>query len=650
MSGKDRRLYLTATTLDQPFLNWCADNLENKLEMIVDIQTPDGFIHASDRNKYVDGTFYQALLNFPTISRTVGEWLTPEIQFSTLTLQLSNADGRYNKYLPAGTSFASWVGKTVEVKLGLSEIGATYKSIFKGKITELGGFKRDTKSIIITARDNYDTLSIAYPKNIISRSVYTKVQDDVAGKQIPIVYGDWSIYTDPDPAILPAIIINGRDPFVHRQPVDLDVDATADRILALNHCLDNNEAVQFATSGTLPTPLAIETTYYVVNRLKDSFKISNSPGGSSIDILDLGSGTHTFAADPGSAYTNIKFLIADNDLKSIDRNNVWMKRGALYYKVQPTEIVNVGAGNRTLEVRQNTAVLWVNGEAYKYESGDLFYLKCVGKDLGPYTDNLVEQARNLLTTYGGLSSGDFDTSWDVYRNKSSPAQSAVFSIKSRVWIQEPFPLIQYVLSMLEQVRLEAFVDRDLKLKINSLHFEDFNPSPTFTMKNWDVAVGTFTPGIDDRNNFNRAQGAFDLSPNSNENSKKTILYRNQAAINAIGKPISKQIVFPNLYVQTDVENQVVEILKMASTMFEQINVSMTWRAMLLDIGDFIYVDVKIGGSIFEKVPAMIRDIGYDPQGLKIPLKLWSMQMLPFPGYNPGYVGVLGGFNATIVSE
>jgi len=44
--------------------------------MIVEIETPIGTIYASDRNKYAGSTFYEALLNFPIIRRTVGEWLS----------------------------------------------------------------------------------------------------------------------------------------------------------------------------------------------------------------------------------------------------------------------------------------------------------------------------------------------------------------------------------------------------------------------------------------------------------------------------------------------------------------------------------------------------------------------------------------------
>jgi hypothetical protein len=31
-------------------------------------------------------------------------------------------------------------------------------------------------------------------------------------------------------------------------------------------------------------------------------------------------------------------------------------------------------------------------------------------------------------------------------------------------------------------------------------------------------------------------------------------------------------------------------------------------------------------------------------------RLWSFQMCPFPGWNPGFSGIVGGYNATITQE
>ena len=210
--------------------------------------------------------------------------------------------------------------------------------------------------------------------------------------------------------------------------------------------------------------------------------------------------------------------------------------------------------------------------------------------------------------------------------------------------------MNYALSLLEQVRLEAFIDRNLKVKINSLHFEDWSASPTHVVRNWDIEENSFKTSIDEKNNFNRAQGNFNFLPDRNENARATEIHRNAAAIIQAGKPISKKIVFPNLYELAVVTNQVIEILRLASSSLEILDGSLTWRALLRDIGDFTMVDIQIGSAIFESVPCMIREIGYDPAGLKIPVKVWSTQMTPFPGYVPAYSGIVGGYNAVIITE
>lgn len=656
MSGKNRVRYLSETVLNQEFLDWSADNLECRLEVIVKIETPTGFIYASDRNKYVGGTFYQALLVFPVISRTVGEWLAPQIQFSNLSLELSNVDGRFNKFLPGGANYQSFVGRSIEVRLGLGEIESTYTTVFKGQITEVGGVKRSVKSVTLTARDRYDLLSVSVPKHVISRAVFTKVQDDLAGKFIPIVYGDWTVSTDPEPAIVPGYIVNARDPFINGKKIDLEFNSGNNSIDSKNHCFSNDDTINFETQGTLPTGLAVATDYFVINASTDSFQISATQGGSplTIDNAHTGSSTVTAINRPGATATrgNVKCLIAENDLTFLDTSSVWMRKGENFYLVPPSEIVNVGSGNRTFEVKQNsTGITWVaDNKEFLYESGDLFFVKCRGKDLGSHSNNPVEQARDLLLSQGQIFAADFHGNWDTYRDKASPAESAIATTKSRIWFNESTPLIEYALSILEQVRLEAFVDRGQKFKISSLHFDDFVASPSFKVKNWDLVKDSFVPQLDEKNNFNRAQGTYDFHPDRNENAKNSGVYRNQAAISQTGRTVSKRIVFPNLYDDAQVGLQVQEILKLASALFETITLETTWRALLLDIGSFLMLDVEIGSTHFTNVPCLIRDIGYNPAGLKIPLRVWSFQICPFPGYTPGYAGTVGGSSATITLE
>lgn len=656
MSSKNRRSYLTETALTQDVLDACADNLECRLELVVEIETPDGVIYASDRNKYVGGRFYEALLTFPVIGRTVGEWLSPDIQFSSVTIELSNVDGRFNRYLPSGAAYGGWIGKHLTVKLGLAEVASSYTAIFAGQITDIAGFKRSTKSITFIARDKYDIINLNFPTITISKAAYPKCKVDDIGKLIPVIYGDWTVGNEPAPAGIPSTNINANDPLVAFKDKDFTVDPGTDTLTSINHSFDNDDLAQVVSEGTLPTPLSDGTDYYIVNKTDDTFQLSLTMGGSPIDILDVGIGSNRIVASPSALRRNVQLLLAINDLSFIDTGGVYLKRGSLYHLVPPSEVTNIGAGNRGFEVKQNTLVLWVDPAdgnpltAYLFDDSDVFYTRLRGKDLAGYDDNPLWQARDLLKTYGTLVDADFDASWVTYRDKSSPPQSAIASIKSRVWLQEQQTILVYALQILEQVRLEAFIDRDLKLKINSLHFEDWVAAPTMPMRNWDVEKDSFKANLDDRNNFNRAQAFYNFQPDTNENSRKTAIYHNAAAISQAGKKISKQIQFPNLYVEADVINQLTEILRLASSYLETVDVNLTWRFLLKDIGEFVRIDVKIGSSIFENVPAMVRDIGYDPQGVKIPMKLWSMMMVPFPGWTPGYPGTVGGYAATIDAE
>lgn len=653
MSSKDRRSYLTATVLDQALLDACQDNLECRLEMICEIETPTAdVIYASDRNKYVDGTFYEALLVFPVIGRTVGEWLSPELQFSTLTLELSNVDGRFNRFLPGGADFGNWIGKDVTVKLGLAEVGTTYKTIFKGKVTDVGGFKRNVKSITVIARDDYDKVNKTFPVAAFREATYPKIEPKLIGKLIPVIYGDWTTATEPAPASVPGFVVNGNDPLVtfkEKTLTSITGPATPAVFTCPDHDFDLNDPIQLTSSGTLPSPLTTVATYYAKPTGQDTFEVALAPSGPSVNTTTTGTGDHKVVAAPTAPHRDVQLVVADRDLTFFDSNAVYLKRQDDYFLV-PTADLTVGAGNKSFVVKQNTLNLWVNGAAYLFEAADLFFVKVKGHDLGAYDDNLVWQARDILMTYGGMLSGDFDANWANYRDKASPSQSAISTFKSRVWLQEAQASLSYALSMLEQVRLEAFIDRDLMLKINSLHFEDWNASPTHVTRNWDVVKDSFQTQTDDRNNFNAAQGVFNFLPDVNQNAWTTAIYQNAAAISQLGRRIAKKLVFPNLYSEATVIAQTEEILRLSSSSLEIVTASLTWRSMLLDIGDFVELRVQIGSAIFDNVIAMVRDVGHDPDGLKVVVKLWSLAMVPFPGYSPGYAGTVGGSSATIVEE
>jgi hypothetical protein len=566
MATRDRRPYLTATTLDQGLLDQMADNLCFGLEMVADIERPGGFIRASDRNKYVGTTFYQALCQFPTIKRTMGDWLSPTIEFSTLELPLSNVNGRFNSLLPGGASFGGWIGKTVNVRLGLRSTASTYFSIYRGRVTEIGGVARDRAKIAIRTRDDLDQLNVNFPRTALTQTAWPNLDDALAATVLPVVYGDW-----------------------RQSPLQ--------------------QATGIGEVSSVP-----------------AFPVNGKAAG----VL--------------SGATPIRLIVSENDNRSLDLAAVWLKRGDGWALVPSGNVGSVVA-YRDFQVTQGFTF---DASPYVYKPGDQFFVKVEGKDIGAgYQDNAVWQARDLLASQAGASA--FSSAWASLRDKAAPSGSDIANIKCRVWQQEPESVVTYALSILEQIRVEMFVNRSLELHLTTLHLEDFPPSPAFRVRQWDIAQGTFSPRLDDRNIWNRARAEYAFDPASKGQLRQSPTLRNALAIAQAGKTISKKVVFPNLYVEADVVGNLDGMLRLATGNPEMIEVTLSPRALLQDLGGFVQIDVNQGSTVMRNTPAMIRQIGNDPRG-SVPAVLWSFQMTPYPGYVPGYAGTVGGSTAVITQE
>jgi len=101
------------------------------------------------------------------------------------------------------------------------------------------------------------------------------------------------------------------------------------------------QEVTLTTSGTLPTPLAVDTTYYAVsagtNKLKLSTTINNALADTYIDIIGTGTGNHTL--DLTSSYIqNIDdsaqatlFLLENANVKRVTIKNTGTIKSTGYF-------------------------------------------------------------------------------------------------------------------------------------------------------------------------------------------------------------------------------------------------------------------------------------------------------------------------------
>src|SRR4030065_461947 len=72
--------------------------------------------------------------------------------------------------------------------------------------------------------------------------------------------------------------------------------AATDLLTSANHTLLVGTEVYFTTTGTLPGGLSTATPYYVISSglTADDLKVSATLGGTTVDITNTGSGTHSW--------------------------------------------------------------------------------------------------------------------------------------------------------------------------------------------------------------------------------------------------------------------------------------------------------------------------------------------------------------------
>jgi hypothetical protein len=72
------------------------------------------------------------------------------------------------------------------------------------------------------------------------------------------------------------------------------VNASTNVFTTVDNILRNGDPVQVWSDGTLPSPLQESTTYYVISKSGNTYKLSTTSGGSEIDITNTGSSTHYY--------------------------------------------------------------------------------------------------------------------------------------------------------------------------------------------------------------------------------------------------------------------------------------------------------------------------------------------------------------------
>lgn len=114
--------------------------------------------------------------------------------------------------------------------------------------------------------------------------------------------------------------------------------------------IQDGTAIQVVSTGTLPAPLAANTTYYVVNRNQSArtLQLSASSGGAAIDITSAGSGTHSFA-DPGGGGILMKWPPTANQIviRTSTPDNQFVPEGVRVTPEFQSKMATIRTANRS---------------------------------------------------------------------------------------------------------------------------------------------------------------------------------------------------------------------------------------------------------------------------------------------------------------
>lgn len=296
----------------------------------------------------------------------------------------------------------------------------------------------------------------------------------------------------------------------------------------------------------------------------------------------------------------------------------------------------------------NTAGYWSMGVSslvksgggtapYTYQSGDIAVIKIKVPYTGTSYSNIIQLAEEILVTLGGLSTGDLDsTSWTALKAKSTPAAVDFTTLKGRLWVGDNNKnILEIVLGLLEQVRVEMFVNRSGLIALKALHPDEFTAQASLDrIEQVEINEESVQIKVDELTFFNQALINYAFTPVTNKTMLTTRQKLNQNSIDKSGKTVIKGIDCPWLYIESDVLYQLVEFLRIYSTGLNFIDLEVCWVHLLRELGSFLGLSYSIGSIDYTNAPMQIRDFGINLANGSVVLKLLSLANFAYTGYSP----------------
>lgn len=332
---------------------------------------------------------------------------------------------------------------------------------------------------------------------------------------------------------------------------------------------------------------------------------------------------------------DLAFDINAQHLIVIDRNT------NSFYRVNPlTGVLIAGSVVNVTTIAPNFN--YPNGIGY-FIDGTIFILN--KSDLSIYnynefvgaSENIGFICRNILQSYAGKTSFDFDLLW----NETS--RGSLNNYKARVYINEKVNAINYIYTLLSGFNASAYI-RMQKYALFQINFLNFKTNGDL-IREGDIKEKSFNPSKEYNQYFNTATADYKYVPFSATNDGSDI-YVSPSGVKLAGREIAKKLEMKAVYRRTDLDKLVPLFVRLASAEPEFVNLTLGFRFLFTQLNVFYninFVDVefeKKSGRRFNMVPCFVRSYQMNLDNMQIQMKVWSLGTTQFGDYVPG--GVIGG--------
>lgn len=377
---------LAGAVLDQKLLDASYPFIE--LNWGVEITLKDTVFRFSDKNLYIedaDGSprFFEArITKAPSINITLGEWLNNQYEIGDLKLEVNNRDGLLNDWLPQGEKYTQWINAEVKVLVGVGERRDNYFELFTGYVTQKQGITSTEDAVTLKCYDKFDKDELPLPPSQFTTINYPDLQDDISGKGVPLVYGDWQNEVT-DYGDIPAYCLNAKE----ESPTEYVFKVAVNALSSIGDIwLHRGERTADGPNG----PIHLNDSFILKDPEAGQFRVPTSL----IDVLD----DIWIVSDKGNAGAGSGLNAIASDKPSTNFITLGVKTGDVVVKTATSERVSVSVVANNLLTLTGGATFNEGDEysiitsQYTWRKGDKFSVKCVGKSLKRMSTNRMEDA------------------------------------------------------------------------------------------------------------------------------------------------------------------------------------------------------------------------------------------------------------------